>query len=301
MRKIPLALIILSAFYGCQQSENNTRSEPQIKRVYTTNYPLYFMAEYMAPAGVSVHFPAHDAGDPAYWQPPVDSLAAMQQADLIITNGASYEQWMSTVSLPVSKVVNSSGGFQQRLIDSQEVITHSHGDEGAHQHVGTAFTTWMDLELAAEQAAAISNALTGIMPDEQELIEMRYEELQSQLIDLHEAYKKVCENISLSVAYSHPVYQYFQNAYQLPGTSLLWEPDQTITEDQLEDLNHMLEHHQVDVLIWETEPLAATVDTLERLGVKSIVVEPMGSRPGAEEPDFLEGLRRNLEQLQLIN
>lgn len=301
MRKFHLAVLLLIAACSSQQNEKNNSPESQIKSVYTTNYPLYFMTEYMAPIGVSVHFPAADAGDPAHWQPPVDSLAAMQQADLIITNGASYEQWLSTVSLPASKLVNSSAGFQQQLLDSDEVITHSHGDEGEHQHVGTAFTTWMDLELAAAQAGAIRDALSELMPEEQEFIELRHEELKSQLVDLHQEFKIVCENIALSVAYSHPVYQYFQNAYEVTGPSLHWEPDQSITEDKLHELEHLLDHHQVDVLVWEAEPMTATVEALEKLGVKSIVVAPMGSRPAAGEADFLEGMRRNLEQLQLIN
>jgi len=43
--------------------------------------------------------------DPAYWKPTPKEVSAMQQADLIILNGASYEQWLKNVSVPPSKLV----------------------------------------------------------------------------------------------------------------------------------------------------------------------------------------------------
>jgi len=92
----------------------------------------------------------------------------------------------------------------------------------------------------------------------------------------------------------------FKKTTSTPWFSLHWEPDQAITENQMDELKHLQEHHQVDVMIWEAEPRGATMDTMEKLGVKSIVVDPTGSRPGVGKADFLEGMRRNLEQLQLI-
>jgi len=108
----------------------------------------------------------------------------------------------------------------------------------------------MDLDLAAQQATAIRNALVNLLPHEKELIESRIQQLQLALLDLNNQFKLILNNNSISVVYFHKIYQYFQRAYQLQGPSLHWEPDQNIAEDQLQELKHLQDHHAIAVLIW---------------------------------------------------
>ena len=58
----------------------------------------------------------------------------------------------------------TTNGLEERLIPLQKEATHSHGLEGEHEHSGTAFTTWLDPTLAAEQASAIKEALAARWP-----------------------------------------------------------------------------------------------------------------------------------------
>jgi zinc transport system substrate-binding protein len=295
-KQILLVTMVLLTAWGCQPTESSQTESAETKQVYTTNYPLYYMTERMVPSGFSVHFPIPGSQDPAHWQPPVDTIASMQQADLIITNGASYEQWMLTVSLPDQKIINTTAAFQDQLLDSDKVITHSHGDEGEHEHLGTAFTTWMDLELAKAQAGAIRDALIKLTPADEALIERQYQGLSSDLSALDQRLAEAAAKISQQVAYSHPVFQYFQQAYELRGPSLHWEPDEKLTEEQLHDLEHLMEHQSIVLMIWEAAPLPENTQILEELGVKSIVIYPMGNVP--EQGDWLEGLNQNLAALE---
>ena len=290
---VAMALLVVG---GCQPTDSTQTETTETKRVYTTNYPLFYMTERMVPPNVSVDFPVSDSQDPAYWQPPADTIAKMQQADLIIINGASYEKWMSTVSLPDQKIINTTAGLQDQLLDSDEVITHSHGDEGEHEHLGTAFTTWMDLELAMAQAGAIRDALIKLTPEDEALIEQQYQELTSELTDLDQRLITAATGVSQQVAYSHPVFQYFQQAYQLNGPSLHWEPDQKLTQEQLHELEHLMEHQEIALMIWEAAPLPENTQTLEDLGVKSIVINPKGNIP--DQGDWPEGLNQNLAALE---
>ena len=79
-------------------------SSPSVLSVYTVNYPLQYFAERIGGEHVDASFPAPD-GDPAYWNPDPDAVAAYQQADVILLNGASYAKWVATVTLPTSKLV----------------------------------------------------------------------------------------------------------------------------------------------------------------------------------------------------
>ena len=67
--------------------------------VYVVNYPLQFFAERIGGEHVNVVFPAPADVDPAYWMPDTPTIAAYQQADLILLNGAGYARWVNKVML----------------------------------------------------------------------------------------------------------------------------------------------------------------------------------------------------------
>ena len=158
MKPWPVLIAMVLVLAGCSDSSND--SETALKAgadrpvVCVTNYPLKYFAERIASPVVTVRFPVSGDGDPAYWKPGPEHVLALQQADLILLNGASYESWLKNVSLPQSKLVDTSAGLRDRLIALEEAATHSHGLEGEHEHSGTAFTTWLDLTLAEAESPA---------------------------------------------------------------------------------------------------------------------------------------------------
>lgn len=296
--------VLLCTHCTSERTEQRDQTNPELGNersqvIYTTNYPLFYITRQLAPASITVRFPASETSDPSHWKPLADTIAAMQQADLIFTNGASFEKWLSMVSLPESKLVNTSAGFEDRLIYMKETTTHSHGAEGSHAHQGTAITCWMDLNLAIEQTKAIEQALVRLLPAEVALVQAQSAELQSVLADLHQQFDRAAEELSESVVFSHPVYQYFQRAYGITGPSLHLEPDEPISEQQLDELMQLQLQSSFTVCIWEDTPLASSVTALEELGITSVVVNPMGTRP--QQGDFLDGLKNNLAQLHTLN
>ena len=157
-----MALAVILA--GCAENEDVEPSgRPEatdLPVVYVSNYPLKYFAERIAAPWVDIRLPVPEGEDPAFWKPKPEAIQAMQRADLVVLNGASYESWLKTVSLPPSRLINTTRGFNDRLIPLAERTTHSHGLEGEHEHSGTAFTTWLDLNLAAQQVRAITDAFS---------------------------------------------------------------------------------------------------------------------------------------------
>jgi zinc transport system substrate-binding protein len=76
-----------------------------------------------------VVFPATPDTDPAFRRPDSKSISDFQQADLILLNGAGYAIWISRVSLPWRKMVDTSAGFREGYISTEGGMTHSHGRE----------------------------------------------------------------------------------------------------------------------------------------------------------------------------
>ena len=97
---------------------------------------------------------------------------------------------------------------------------------------------------------------------------------------------------------SHPVYDYFARRYGLNIVSVHWEPDQVPTDSQLQALKEILKQHPSKWMIWEGEPVQASVDKLKTLGVHSLVFDPCGNVPA--RGDFMTVMQRNVEGLRRV-
>lgn len=153
MHRLALALGLLAVPAAAQDTP----------RIAVVNYPLAYFAERLGGEGVEVLFPVPDGTDPAFWRPGIADIAAIQGADLIALNGAGFAQWTTKASLPRSRLVDTSAEFSDAYIKT-ETVTHSHGDDGEHSHTGTATYIWLDFELAASQAEALSAAMARRVP-----------------------------------------------------------------------------------------------------------------------------------------
>jgi zinc transport system substrate-binding protein len=267
--------------------------------IYTVNYPLQYFAQRIAGEHADVTFPAPGDEDPAFWQPPVEIIAGYQQADLILLNGANYAKWVNRVSLPRRKQVDTSAAFREHYIHVKAGATHSHGPGGEHSHVGTAFTTWLDLNQAAEQAQTITDAMMRKRPALEDVFLRNFTALQADLLDLDKQIESIMMNkTDIPLVASHPVYQYFQRRYGVNLQSVMWEPDEVPSEAQWAGLERTLKEHPASWMIWESEPHPESVGRLRGMGVESIVFNPASNRP--EEGDFLSVMRQNVKNLQRV-
>ena len=266
--------------------------------VYTVNYPLKYFAERIAGKYAQVFLPVPDDTDPAYWMPDVQTIGAYQQADLILLNGAGYAKWISKTTLPQSKLVDTSIGFSDRYIYNEEIVTHSHGPEGQHSHDTLAFTTWLDFDLASQQAEVIADAFIEKRPDLEKSFKRNFTSLAQ---DLHTLDSEIMFLVSLDqnqpFVASHPVYDYFSRRYGLNIKSVHWEPDEKPSEQQWIDLQSLLYIHPARWMIWEGNPMYSSVDKLQDLGIESLVFEPCAAQP--DSGDFLDVMFRNIDNLRL--
>lgn len=267
--------------------------------VYAVNYPLAYFAERIGGDAVDVHMPAPAGIDPAQWSPGADAIAAYQQADLILLNGAGYAAWVDRATLPSSRLVNTSAGFADRYLRVDEAVTHTHGPEGEHEHGDLAFTTWLDPELALIQAAAVRDGLIRVRPDAEESFRVAYAALAAELEAVDDSLRAVFAMLGgRPVLFSHPVYQYLERRYELNARSLHWEPGQALTANELDDLAAIRESHPAEVIIWEAEPLPDTTEKLTARGIKHVVFDPCGATPDAG--DYLACMRDNQANLESL-
>ncbi len=269
-------------------------SKPQ---VLVANYPLQYFAQRIAGDAVEVRFLAPKNEDPAFWQPDEAAITAFQSADLILMNGANYSKWADKVTLPESKVVDTSAAFANNLIEVRDATTHSHGPAGAHSHNGTAFTTWIDFKQASMQAQAVSDALAKLVPAAKDAISKNTETLKDELEALDDRMSALSRRlVKHPLVASHPVYHYLARRYGLDLRSVLWEPDTLLDDTALNDLNAILAGHRARWMIWEGEPSKDSVEKLTALGLQSIVFDPCGNVPASG--DFMSVMKANVEAME---
>jgi zinc transport system substrate-binding protein len=267
--------------------------------VYVVNYPLAYLAERVGNGRVHVEFPAPADLDPAMWSPGPEVVTAYQAADLILLNGAGYAGWVSRVSLPEGKLIDTSASFADRYLTVAEAVTHSHGPEGEHAHEATAFTTWLDPTLALEQAGAIHAALAERWPEDRTAFDEGLAGLEADLAALDAEQAGLTAGApDRPILACHPVYQYLAERYGLNLRSVHFEPGEAPDRAGWQQLADILAEHPARWMLWEGEPLPEVRDRLRDLGVESVVYDPAGNRPA--EGDYLAVMQHNAQSLGVV-
>jgi zinc transport system substrate-binding protein len=298
-----LAVGVVMILVGCSKKEEaesiGTQETAESPVVQVSNYPLEYMAKRIAGPLIAVGFSIPAGVDPAFWKPVSKDILAMQDADLVVLNGAQYESWLATVSLAPSKLVDTTAALTDRLVHLEETEIHSHGPKGEHEHAGTAFTTWLDPTMAIEQARAIKDAFSRRWPEHGDRFEAEFDKLTSDLAALDAELKKIVgRNTDRAALFSHPVYQYLARRYGINGRSVHFEPDAMPNDAAWQELSDLVADHPAKWMIWEGKPLPEIAKRLRSMGIESVVFNPCGGTP--EQGDFLSVMRRNLADLERI-
>ena len=199
-------------------------------------------------------------------------------------------------SLPKSKILNTSAGFQDRFIQVTANEAHKHGKGGDHRHTGTAFTTWLDFKQAEQQAAAIRDELIRLLPNSKHAIGNNFVDLQKNLQALDSKLTDIATKYGETpLVGSHPVYQYLARGYDLKIRSVHWEPHEMPAEEGWAELKAIRKEHPAKIMLWEGEPDKAIALKLIHGGVSSVVFNPGGNK--SDEGDWLSVIQANISQL----
>lgn len=233
--------------------------------------------------------------DPPTYQPPPERIAALQDADLIVGNGAGYEAWLKTASLPEGRLVLTADGLD--LITLPET-RHRHGAAGEHSHGGLDPHTWTDPLLLRQQSTALTAALRQARPDTD--WDARAAVLNAELEALHvELQAGLAPLQGRPMATNHPAYNYLARRYGLDLTSFDLDPEAPPSAESLAAFEAWAKAQPTPVLWWETPPSDA-VRAAFAPTVRHLVIDPLEQPPEGGEYDLLRAARANLAALSGI-
>lgn len=305
--KIPTRFLLYSLIGGlllqCGSRQKKEQAEAlaeiALPKVFVSNYPLEYFLSRISGDEVEVISFYKQIEEPTAWEPGEEEINMLQQADLVLLNGASFEPWAMMLSLPQSKLVVTTSAVKDQLIEERQIMRHSHGPEGEHEHPVSAYTTWIDFKLSQVQARSVLEALKRLQPEQAATYEANFKSLNQQLIALDEKLLMASGPWQEErLAFSHPVYQYFQNAYGMKGPSFHWEPHISLNKENWNDFRHEQSHHPFKYMIWESQPLDETIEKLNSQGVESIIFNPCTMPP--QQGDFISVMEANIQNLDDI-
>lgn len=295
------AALLFSLLSGCGEPDApELESRPLV--VATSFHPSASFARRIAGELAEVHCLLPAGEDPEHWQPDAETLASFARADLVLLNGAGFEPWAATASLPRSRVLELSAPLRSSLIEREET-THRHGDGDEHAHGAVDPHTWLDPENARVQARALSSALERLRPQHAETFRANLTELEAELEALAQRWRALAPRVARAAMYcAHPAYDYLGKRHGFELHDLELDPDQELEEGELERIGALLDSRAPRILLWESEPLLDTAELLrERFQIESVVYSP-GASASEEELeaglDHLEIQRQNLERLE---
>ena len=251
-------------------SEPETPTSPKESRpenaaplqVVTTDWPSHYLVERIGGDSVNVRCLLPEGASADAWQPSGDEVAALSDADLIVTNGAGYAAWMKTASLPVTKVVETAGGLD--LLE-EKGQTHSHGTEGEHSHGGLNAHTWMDPTHYLTQAGVVRAALTVHRPDRATEFEARLALLEVDLTLLDGQLAGATADLQgVALAQNHAAFSYLGRKYGIPITTQEMDPSVA---------GHP--HLHESIVLWESTPTDAVKATMA--DAQHVVLDPLES------------------------
>ena len=301
-RTLIVSVVLLLAACGDDGRQASGEDQSAIKSrkalIVTSNYPLYFFASRIA-EGVDVApeivFP-DIVGDPAFWTPDAEQIQLLQSADRVILNGAGAEPWLDLISIDQRRLLDTSADISDRLIPLEDTVAHQHGPEGEHSHQGTAFTTWLDPQLAIAQSKVVTNALIKLAPAGETGFRDNMARLEQELLALDTQLAEVFAELGgQPVLFSHPVYQYMQRRFGINGQSVHWEPDQEPTTSAWIDMQQTLDSHPATIMIWEDEPLTSTAKQLSAANITSVPFHTVANRPS--RGDYLSVMHENARRI----
>ncbi|MDO3413331.1 metal ABC transporter substrate-binding protein [Saccharibacillus sp. CPCC 101409] len=297
-------------------------------KVEASFYPMYEFArnvggdladvESLIPAGVEPHD----------WEPTPQDIAKIEEADVLVYNGAGMEGWIDQV-LDGSGSGNlvsaeASGGID--IMEGSEEEEHEHEHEGeaadaheeahehegeeahdhehGHDHGGLDPHVWLSPALAIEEVRNIEKAFAEASPEHADQFKSNADAYIEKLEALDEAYKSELSDVKRKdFITQHAAFGYLAHEYgltQVPIAGL--SPEQEPSAQQMAEIVEFAKAHQVRTIFFETLVSSKVADTIaNELGAKTAVLNPLEGLTDEEiaaGEDYISVMRGNLEALK---
>jgi zinc transport system substrate-binding protein len=272
-------IIDIAAGQNLQQQAAPPSNDTNKLRVIASFFPLYDFSRNVGGdrAEVSVMVPA--GIEPHDWEPTPRNIADAESADMIVYNGAGFENWVSGINAKFA--VDTSRGIQ--LMEGGE---GAQGGSNFDPHI------WLDPVLAKKQVEAIRDGFVQIDPVNSDYYSQNAQRYIAELDSLDSFIRSELSNCTLKdfIAF-HDSFSYFANRYGLTQHSVHegLSPEGDILPQRIQEIKDLAAGLGINVIYAEelVDPRLANVIAGEIPNGQVLVLSPI---EGLEREELEQGL-----------
>jgi zinc transport system substrate-binding protein len=291
-----LALALSLIACGGQPQPDATRPAPRDGPlvVRSLSAPAHWLVERVGDDQVQLTPVLPPGEDASHWRPDAALIAGLAQADLIVGNGAGWEGWVATATLPEDRLVLTADGLE--LVRTQ-TTTHSHSSGGSHSHGTVDPHSFGSPALFAQQATVLADRLGRADPVNAPRYQERASALGQELAAISTGYREVFERAGESrFAANRPSYRYLARELGVQIRDIILDPTHPPDEQAMAELEAWMDGAADPVLLWESEPSAEVLAVMPA-GMRHLALDPLDLPPQGGHYDYLAQARANLTAL----
>ena len=258
-------------------------------------YPLYEFTKQVGQDKVSVSLLIPPGIEPHDWEPTVNDLQKMHEADLIVINGIGFESWADDIDTVNSDViiVDTSKGISLIIDDALRKDTNHFDRSTGDPHI------WLNPVKAKTQVQNIVDALISIDPENEKFYRQNAQSYQDKLDALDSKIRTELSSCNKDFIAFHNAFSYFAVEYGLNQHSIVNsnEPNIGPTLKTLETVINLAQTFDIDVVFTEE-----TVDTrtsqviANEIGARVLVLSPIETI--SDDSDYFLKMENNLSNLK---
>lgn len=296
MKKLLMIIISISLLLiGCTNEENILKNDREKLIVYTSFYPLYFLADEIGRDNIDLNIIIPNGVEAHDYEPSMKQLKDIEKADLFIYIGEGFESWADKLLgtlIDEDKAIKASGEVD--LIENQGVVD---------PHI------WLDPQNMEIIGNKIKDRLASLDVKNKEEYENNFKELSSKLIELDNAYNDKLKNKKKDkILVSHAAFGYMGNRYkfnQIPVAGI--SPEQEPSPKTMANIIDIAKENNFKYIFLETLASPKTVSIIaEEANLEILTLNPIEGLTEEEQKnseDYITIMGKNLENLEkaLVN
>lgn len=302
---LALGLLVLP-LASCTAAGETAEADGRL-RVVTSFYVLYDLTQKIGGEQVIVTNLVPPGTEPHDWEPGTADLQLLENADLLIFNGAGMEHWLD-------KVLDALSNKDLLLVETTEDMDllqadHAHDGTEAEETHGESDPeaddphVWLDPQNALHQLERIRTALTVTDPAHADEFNQAYEQYSAELAALDREFRQGLAGLPRrDIIVAHEAFGYLTHAYGLnqvgiEGLLSESEPDPA----RMAEIVEFAREHDVQVIFFETLASSKVAETIAReIGARTAVLNPLEGLTEEQleaGEDYFTVMRQNLAAL----
>lgn len=260
--------------------------------VITSFYPMYDFAQKVGQDRAEVTNLVPAGTEPHDWEPSASDLAALEEADVFIYNGAGMESWVEDVlaTLDNQELVVVEASRDVELLEESES-----GESDPH--------IWLDPLKAKEEMENIKDTFVEADPEQETFYEENYAVYAQEFEDLDQEFsERLGEAERRDVVVAHEAFGYLCAAYELNQVAIDGlSPDSEPDPRRMEEIIQYAEENQVTTIFFEELGSSKVAETIaEEIGAQTAVLNPIEGLTQEQQEagaDYFSVMEENLAAL----